>query len=576
MEQKPTSGGCGRPEGRDSAQRVAYTGSGRHHNNPGTGSATRPASGRPRPQSGVPGRPLSGRSARPLSGRSASVYTGEDDLEQLRQKYMLLEGDRRAHFETSQWTMQQNRETVLMLKKENRELKKHLVDIGGKKDTKMTPAEKEIRVLEKKVHELRSTYDKLVKERSQSTAKLCRLKERQQGLEKDKSSLMQTDGPELRTIRSLENRLDKALVKQNEAASISKTYESIISRLREERVTFDSQLRAVEDTLKAKTGDLEVLNNMAAEAQQAKEQAMADLKAMEAVVERERAHRQRELAERRAEVEAAEAQRAGGDAEELQRSRSAAASYDEAFRLVQEATGLVGIDEFVERFLAQASVRQDLKTMESEMHFAIDVLNQTLAELQPQIEELRYIGTGTVSSREEVDGLYDSISEANGEEKRAKAEQDRLGKQMVTVKAGLAHLQDMLQDLPNKGRKTLSTSSHNVELMDDLLECGDKMAYAMELCGRNPHALQALAQLHDDPSCFYDPSSLSPLQAESPVMSPKGHSQRSEEADEVIGVGASMSYGDGLSTAGITKSVVIDRNNLKLASSRKIEAEQCL
>ncbi len=39
----------------------------------------------------------------------------------------------------------------------------------------------------------------------------------------------------------LENRLDKAVIKYNEAQSIRKTYELIAKRLQEERLTFDNQ-----------------------------------------------------------------------------------------------------------------------------------------------------------------------------------------------------------------------------------------------------------------------------------------------------------------------------------------------
>ena len=123
-----------------------------------------------------------------------------------------------------------------------------------------------------------------------------------QALEKDKAALMETDSPALRKIRTLENRLDKAMVKHNEAASIDKTYESIVQRLKDERVTFDAQLRAVEDAVKSKTLDLDQLHTMAVEARAAKEEAMGELHAVEAAVERERAHRARELEERRAQV----------------------------------------------------------------------------------------------------------------------------------------------------------------------------------------------------------------------------------------------------------------------------------
>merc|ERR1712187_917950 len=59
------------------------------------------------------------------------------------------------------------------------------------------------------------------------------------------------DSPQMRHIRVLENRLDKAMIKYNEAQSIRKTYEAIVKRLKEERIGFDNQLAAIERTLKA-------------------------------------------------------------------------------------------------------------------------------------------------------------------------------------------------------------------------------------------------------------------------------------------------------------------------------------
>ena len=48
--------------------------------------------------------------------------------------------------------------------------------------------------------------------------------------------------PMMRQIRTLENRLDKAMIKYNEAQSIRKTYDQIVKRLKEERVNFGESL----------------------------------------------------------------------------------------------------------------------------------------------------------------------------------------------------------------------------------------------------------------------------------------------------------------------------------------------
>ena len=48
-----------------------------------------------------------------------------------------------------------------------------------------------------------------------------------------------SNGKQERTIRMLENRLDKAMIKYNEAQSIKKTYDIILKRLKEERIAYD-------------------------------------------------------------------------------------------------------------------------------------------------------------------------------------------------------------------------------------------------------------------------------------------------------------------------------------------------
>lgn len=42
--------------------------------------------------------------------------------------YLFTEGDRKAYYETSQFAMKKNRETILKLRKENKEVRKKLSD----------------------------------------------------------------------------------------------------------------------------------------------------------------------------------------------------------------------------------------------------------------------------------------------------------------------------------------------------------------------------------------------------------------------------------------------------------------
>merc|ERR1719499_1673379 len=103
--------------------------------------------------------------------------------------------------------------------------------------------------------------------------------------------------PEMRQIRVLENRLDKAMIKHNEATSIKKTYEAIVKRLKEERIGFDNQLQAIERTLKSKERDYEELLLLSHDAYQ------AELHRFEQGVMEERNQRDREVQDKKILVE---------------------------------------------------------------------------------------------------------------------------------------------------------------------------------------------------------------------------------------------------------------------------------
>lgn len=99
----------------------------------------------------------------------------------------------------------------------------------------------------------------LDKERHLSKTKkktLLHLQDMLREVEDGRSGLIE-ESPLVKNIRVLENRLDKVMIKYNEAQSIRKTYEQIVKRLKEERVGYDNQLAAIERSLKDKEHDYE-------------------------------------------------------------------------------------------------------------------------------------------------------------------------------------------------------------------------------------------------------------------------------------------------------------------------------
>ena len=127
------------------------------------------------------------------------------------------------------------------------------------------------------MHHLRKKHDTLVSSTTTHAEKLSKLQGIAHTLELESQKPSEEDTPLTRKIRMLENRLDKAMIKYNEAQSIRKTYEQIVKRLKEERVGFDNQLAAIERTLAAKQHDYEELLLLSGDANHAKEIALQEL-----------------------------------------------------------------------------------------------------------------------------------------------------------------------------------------------------------------------------------------------------------------------------------------------------------
>jgi chromosome segregation ATPase len=78
------------------------------------------------------------------------------------------------------------------------------------------------------------------------------------------------NNPYTKRIKLLENKLDKAMIKYNEAMSIRRTYEQILDRLKQERAGYDIQITSIQQSLKTKQHDSKEFKQLLHDAQQAK------------------------------------------------------------------------------------------------------------------------------------------------------------------------------------------------------------------------------------------------------------------------------------------------------------------
>jgi hypothetical protein len=97
-------------------------------------------------------------------------------------------------------------------------------------------------------------------------------------------------------LRVLENQLEKATLKHNEACSVQLTYQHLQERLRSETLAAEASLAQLQDKLNAKDPELTVLNKQWDDVAQARSAAEATLDQLQTRLEAQRAGHQKELA----------------------------------------------------------------------------------------------------------------------------------------------------------------------------------------------------------------------------------------------------------------------------------------
>jgi hypothetical protein len=99
----------------------------------------------------------------PTRGDGNTRQITESDLEDLRNKFHLLEGDRKAYYEMSMHTMKSNKALVAQLRSENKEVRRALASIQRERAASAkagtTVDEEEEREMEREVNRLRKMCD---------------------------------------------------------------------------------------------------------------------------------------------------------------------------------------------------------------------------------------------------------------------------------------------------------------------------------------------------------------------------------------------------------------------------------
>lgn len=323
---------------------------------------------------------------------------------ELQRKIQLLEGDRKAFYESSQWNMKKNQDTINQLQEETKALHVQLKDL----------LQGDSKVIQAIIQEWKSEKP-FLKNRTCEQA----LEHLEHQL---REKMNQLNALRHQTMRNLENRLEKARMKAEEAEHITNVYLQLKSYLQEESLNLESRLDSMEAEVmntKHEVQELKVVNQEAINArdiaknqlQYLEESAIRDRKKREHYItdckkraeekklqtermERKQTHRDHVLLQSEDTIQDHQRHR-----EEELRQRWSMYQMEVMFGKVKDATGVAESHAVVRRFLAQDETFTQLENLKKDNELALAKLKEEKQRLQRELENLKYSGDATLVSQ---------------------------------------------------------------------------------------------------------------------------------------------------------------------------------
>uniref|UniRef100_A0A8D2H7N4 Outer dynein arm docking complex subunit 3 n=1 Tax=Urocitellus parryii TaxID=9999 RepID=A0A8D2H7N4_UROPR len=443
------------------------------------------------------------RSSKTESLRGAVKTSVHAQVVELQRKIQLLESDRKAFYESSQWNIKKNQDTISQLREETKILQLQLTDL--------------LQALEHLDHQLSEKVKQVNALRHQVVLRQKRLEELQlqhslRQLEMTQAQNCNTE--EAKTLRNLENRLEKARMKAEEAEHITNVYLQLKAYLQEESLNLDNRLDSMEAEVVRTKQEVEELHVVNQEALNARDIAKNQLQYLEETVIRERKSRERFISDckKRAEEKKLQNERMERKTqrehillqsddtlqdhlrakdEELRR-RWNMYQMETIFGKVKDATGVAETHSVVRRFVAQGDTFAQLEALKSENQQTLTRLKEEKRRLQRELEDLKYSGEAMMVSQQKMQTeMQENLKTEGQRHADAQDQLERTLRAMQTTKENLEHLASKLNHVKvENGRFAGKELDPNA---------GDYLQNLLGLVEEKLLKLQAQLESHDVP-----------------------------------------------------------------------------
>ena len=349
------------------------------------------------------------------------------ELQQLQREYRHMELNRRAYAEESQLVLRKQQSTIDKLRKDNEMIKGELAimmrstnrnvssnqqeiisklqDQGDRMATSVDFEKRNIQTLEEQIHIMKQ---KVLQQRK-SMGGVNASKENYHMIQKQ--------------IRILENRLDKSLIKFNEAIAHNKTLRDNIDDLRRERVVFENIYRKMEKELQDKKQKMAEIIEVSNQSYEQRDSYQMEVAAIEQANRKEQEEFEEQIVELgrmlETELKLPATSRPGTNSgtgmftatlpnasdDDMKKSGTwnqnaekmdVLASYErvqnfeEAFNKIKAATGITDIDELVKTFIKNEDHNFSLFNYVNEQNNEIEKLDEQIQNLREEERKFAY------------------------------------------------------------------------------------------------------------------------------------------------------------------------------------------
>jgi coiled-coil domain-containing protein 63/114 len=344
------------------------------------------------------------------------------DFAQLQREYRNMEQNRKAYTEESQNIIRRQQKSVDKLRKENESLKSELametrhasVKVSNAHAAKLASLQEQGNLYSSKIAIQEKNIGEINKQIKLMQEKILIQRKKMGGVNAARENQLMVQ----KQIRILENRLDKALVKFNEALAHNKNLREEIDNLRRERVVFDNIYRKLEKELHEKKKQMANIIEISNQAYEARDQAQMEIAAIQQADAKETQEydetmvslgKQLEEDKRRKDMmmrdqakemamkeeeEKRYREKASGkwgnvqEKQQVQASLERVQNFEEAFNKIKAATGITDINELVNTFIANEDQNFSLFNYVNEQNNEIEKLEEQMQGLHE--EESKY------------------------------------------------------------------------------------------------------------------------------------------------------------------------------------------